>query len=67
MSEHIRQVVGFEIAKAHLMKMNDDGDNFTHRKLTGPLAHALSLRTQRLLPPGQKGVAKRIDMAEEFE
>jgi hypothetical protein len=66
-TKHIQQVVGFEIAKAHLMKMDQNRHDFTGGQVSWPTPKALTVRTQLLIPVRQKRLAKGIDMAIQFQ
>jgi predicted secreted protein len=65
--QHIRQLVGCAITKAHLVKMNTDGHDFTHGEVASAPTSTLRIVTHGLLPVRQKRGAERIDMAEQCE
>jgi hypothetical protein len=64
LSTHIHQGVDFEIAKADLMEVNQNRDDFTQCQVPGMSASALTGDTPLSLPVRQKSVTKRIDMVE---
>lgn len=54
MAEHIPQVIGFEVAKAHLVEVDQDRQEFAHRQLAGTLPKSLAMGAQLSVPFGQK-------------
>ena len=66
-AEDVGQIIGLAVAKAHLVEVDHNDDDFTHRYLPPMPTRSLAMRSQRLVPVGKKGLAKRIDMVKEFE
>jgi len=57
----------FEGAIVRLMKQDQDGHNLRECQFSGTIASLGGAGKTLLVPPGFKGSAKVIDMAEEFE
>jgi hypothetical protein len=65
--QHVLAVVSLEMAVMRLMKVDQDGHDFTDRQRSFSMALDNSTREQMLLQGGQKSLAKIIDTYEYFK